>query len=93
MDGLPLPILRVPPQPGAQQAKIAALRQRLGGAFDAVDFPARHWQIVIAAETQGADHAVRVALRELRAESYADATSVLVALAASPPIFETLMAT
>jgi hypothetical protein len=90
MTGLPLPLLRISPPGGA---RIAALRRRLGSVFTAVDFPAPRWQVVIAADSSGADYAVRRALHELKASTYPDATSVLAELADSAPIFEALMRT
>lgn len=91
MTGLPLPLLRIPPPPGTEDRRIAALRRRLGTALTSVRFPAHRWQVVIAADTDGADYAVRRALHGLTASSYPDAASVLAELAGSAHVFEALM--
>jgi hypothetical protein len=86
MNGLPLPILRVAPSVRVAEAKIAAVRSRLAPLLESLCFPVHRWQLIIAAHDYGSDHVTRRVLQSLRAESYADAESLVDELVQTLPI-------
>ncbi|HEY2220626.1 DUF2795 domain-containing protein [Actinomycetospora sp.] len=63
------------------EAKLEAVRARLESILESVQFPTHRWQLVVAADYHGADHATRRALRDLSVETYPDSAAVVDALA------------